>query len=95
MRVAAAAEFERGMSAYLGGSGDGILKAIDQIAGALSNWRAAQDRAAESRALATLAILHAEAGNRDKAFEFAIQALPVAQASRDPLAESALDALDR
>jgi tetratricopeptide (TPR) repeat protein len=94
MRVAAAREFARGISSYAEGTREGILKAIDHLGGALADWRAAQDRAAESRALVTIGLYHAETGNRDKAFEFATQALPVAQDSRDPLAEArALDAL--
>ena len=92
--VAGAREFAAAMSSYLEGTRDSILRAIEHTGLALAAWRGSQDHAAESRALLTLAVFHAEAGNRDQAFEFANQALPVAQNSHDPLAEArALDAL--
>src|SRR5215469_5580357 len=94
MRVAAALEFARAMTAYNRGTRAGMLKALEQLENALAGWRAAQDRIGESRALVTIAVIQAEAGNEVKAIESAAQALTAAQATGDGLAEArARDAL--
>jgi tetratricopeptide (TPR) repeat protein len=92
MHAAGTVEFARGMGLCSQGTREALLQAIEQLGSALTYWRDAQDRAAESRALLTTALFHAEAGNQKEAIEFANRALR--QDSHDPLAEArALDAL--
>jgi CHAT domain-containing protein/tetratricopeptide (TPR) repeat protein len=92
--VVAAGEFARAMTAYMQGTREGMLKALEQLGNALAGWRAAQDRIAESRALVAIAVIQAEAGNEEKAMEYAAQALTAAQDTGDRLVEArALDAL--
>jgi CHAT domain-containing protein len=92
--VAAVEEFARAMAAYMQGTHEGMLKALEQLGNALAGWRATQDRIEESRTLATIAVIQAEAGNEAKAREYGAQALTVAQATGDSFVEArALDAL--
>lgn len=92
--VAANAEFARGMTSYRQGTREAMLTAIAHLGNSVAQWRAAEDLAAEARALVTLALVHAEVGNQQEALEHATQALRVARDSHDRTAEArALDAL--
>ena len=83
MLIAGARAFAEGVTLLRQGTREAMLNAIRHLHDAVAHWRAAQEYFGESRALSTLGVLYIGLGDRQKALDFASQALPVAQASGD------------
>ncbi|HEY7388337.1 MAG TPA: CHAT domain-containing protein [Bryobacteraceae bacterium] len=82
-RVLAARAFAAGITLSRQGTREAMLKAVRQLDQAVAHRRGAQDRAEEAKTVYTLALLYIEIGDRQKALEYATQALPLARASGD------------
>ena len=82
-RVDANTAIARGVSLAAHQTREGLLKGVDSLEQALAHWRVAEDRFEQARTIARIGLLYIELGNREKAFEYAAQALPVAQAAGD------------
>jgi CHAT domain-containing protein/Tfp pilus assembly protein PilF len=93
-RVSASREFARGMTLRKQGTRGARLEAIHHLGLSVVHWRTAQDRVAEAETLDSIASVHIELGNEQKAFEYATEALSVTRQSHASVAESrALDSL--
>jgi CHAT domain-containing protein/tetratricopeptide (TPR) repeat protein len=87
-RVAAARALARGMDSYRQGTREAMLQAIDHLSDALTNWRAAGDRAEVAKTLDTIGSTYIEIGDQKEALEYTTQALTAAQAANDRRAEA-------
>ncbi len=87
-RIAAARAFSQGMASWAKQTPEGALKGADSLLEALAHSRAAQDRAREANVMFQLSLLYTDAGNKEKALDFAARAVPVARAAGDRRAEA-------
>ncbi len=93
-RIAGARSFAYGMSAYRQDARKPMLKSIAHFEHALASWKSAGAHVEVATALYMIGLTHAQVGDQQKALHYTTQALSIARATQDRMAEGrALEAV--